>query len=393
MRILVVQESDWLDRGPLQSHHLMERLSKRGHQILVIDTDIRTKNEDKIILSRRKIFNHIHKVIDDADITIIRPSILRVPVLDYISLVWTHDREIKKQVEDFKPDVIVGFGILNANIAIDVAKKKDIPFIYYIIDELHRLVPQKSFQFLAKFIESKNMEESDGVIAINEALRDYTIEMGADSSKTAVIRAGVELERFRSANGTLIREKYGLEKNDVILFFMGLLYSFSGLKEVAMEMAKPGNSSIKLLILGKGDLRNDLLDLVRQYGLEKKIIMVDWVPYDKVPSFIAASDVCILPAHNNGIMRNIVPIKMYEYMAMGKPVIATKLPGLIIEFGRDHGVIYVDRPEDTLMKAIELINSGGIQELGSNAKKFVEKNSCDDVTNQFECILEAVHGR
>jgi len=51
---------------------------------------------------------------------------------------------------------------------------------------------------------------------------------------------------------------------------------------------------------------------------------------------------------------------MYEYMAMGKPVITTKLPGVIAEFGGGHGVVYVDKPEDALWKAVELIESGRI---------------------------------
>ena len=49
--------------------------------------------------------------------------------------------------------------------------------------------------------------------------------------------------------------------------------------------------------------------------------------------------ICLLPAHKNEIMMNIVPIKIYEYMAMGKPVIATKLPGLVKEFGEDSGIL------------------------------------------------------
>jgi glycosyltransferase involved in cell wall biosynthesis len=44
-------------------------------------------------------------------------------------------------------------------------------------------------------------------------------------------------------------------------------------------------------------------------------------------------------------MRDIVLIKLYEYMAMGKPVITTKLPGVMQEFGEDHGVVYVDKME------------------------------------------------
>jgi hypothetical protein len=43
MKILVVQESDWLEKGPHQSHHLMERMSARGHEVRVIDFEIQWK--------------------------------------------------------------------------------------------------------------------------------------------------------------------------------------------------------------------------------------------------------------------------------------------------------------------------------------------------------------
>ena len=89
-------------------------------------------------------------------------------------------------------------------------------------------------------------------------------------------------------------------------------------------------------------------------------------------------------------MRDIVPIKMYEYMAMGKPVITTKLPGVMKEFGDDHGVIYVDRPEDALKKAVEMIDNGTIEEQGFKARRFVEKYSWDDIVDEFERVLEEV---
>jgi len=70
------------------------------------------------------------------------------------------------------------------------------------------------------------------------------------------------------------------------------------------------------------------------------------------------------PAHNNEMMHDIVPIKLYEYMGCGKPVITTRLPGVMREFGEDHGIIYVDKAEDALKKAIELIENGTVKEDG-----------------------------
>ena len=86
MRILVVQESDWFDRGPHQSHHLMERLSVRGHEIRVIDYEIGwKKHQNKELISHREIFTNVHKAIDKGNVTVIRPSIIKLPVLEYLS--------------------------------------------------------------------------------------------------------------------------------------------------------------------------------------------------------------------------------------------------------------------------------------------------------------------
>lgn len=85
-----------------------------------------------------------------------------------------------------------------------------------------------------------------------------------------------------------------------------------------------------------------------------------------------------------------MPIKLYEYMAMGKPVITTRLPGVMTEFGGDNGVIYVDTPEDVLKKAIVLVKNESAKEEGIKARMFVEKYSWDSITDEFERVLEDV---
>lgn len=391
MRILVVQESDWIARGPHQSHHLMERLSKRGHEIRVVDFEILWREkETKSLISRRQVFEGVHKAIKDGAVTVIRPAIIKLPVLDYISLVYTHRAEIQRQINEFKPDVIIAFGILNANIAFRIAEKNGIPSIYYIIDELHRLVPEKAFKALAKFVEKQNMKIADKVVSINEGLREYTIEMGATEEKTEVIRAGVDLERFVSDGRDEVRKRYGILDDDTVLFFMGWLYDFSGLKEVAMELARCENNHIKLLVVGKGDLWDVLQEIRKNCALEKKLIMVDWIPYEDVPKYLSASDICILPAYNNDIMRNIVPIKMYEYMAAKKPVIATCIYGITKEFGDNNGVLYVDKPEEVVWNAIKLSEYKGIIKEGLKARNFVEKLSWNSIVDSFKGILVGV---
>ena len=165
--------------------------------------------------------------------------------------------------------------------------------------------------------------------------------MGANPEETYVVRAGIDLERYDpNMDGSEIRERYGIKEDDSVLFFMGWLYDFSGLKEVATELSKIADEkpNIKLLIVGDGDAFDDLQRIREEYHLENQIILTGKQPYESIPSFIASSDVCLLPAYNNETMRDIVPIKLYKYMAMGKPVITTKLPGVMKESGEGRGL-------------------------------------------------------
>jgi len=390
MKILLLQETDWLKRNPAQQHHLAETLSLRGHEIRAIDYELLWRTQGKRELySKRTIFDNISKIYEGAKITVIRPGIMKFPWLDYVSLVFSHKKEIERQMNEFKPDAIVGCGILNSYLAARVANRKGIAFLYYWIDVLDRLIPFKPFRIIGKFVESRSLKRADRILVINDKLRDYVLRLGAPPERTQVLRAGVDTGQFRlDRDGAAIRQQYGFTKEDSIFFFMGWLYNFSGLKEVALQLAKTHNDNLKLLIVGEGDAYEELQRIRDKYNLQDRLILTGKKPYQEIPSFIAASNICLLPAYPwEKIMQDIVPIKMYEYMAMKKPVIATRLPGVMEEFGEGNGVVYIDKPENAVAKALELVQNGTLEELGSKARSFVERYSWDNITDEFEKIL------
>lgn len=393
MNILLVQDSDWLLRGPHQQHHLMEKLALKGHEIRVIDYEILWKARGKKQLySGRQVLDNVSKVHQGAEVTVIRPGIIKIPWLDYLSLLFTHRKEIERQIKEFFPDVIIGLGILNAFLAVKAAKRNKIPFVYYWIDVLHRLIPFRPFHPVAKIVESKTLKQADRVLAINDNLKSYITKIGAPPERTQVLRAGIDIEQFNPIdNGNTIREQYGLKENDIVLFFMGWLYHFSGLKEVAARLAEAKDNNLKLLIVGEGDAYDELQQIQRKYNLQDRVILTGKKPYQEIPGFIAACDVCLLPAYpTEKIMQDIVPIKIYEYMAMAKPVVSTRLPGMVKEFGEGNGVVYVNEPEDVVTKAIRLIQDGSLKELGAKARSFAERYSWDNITDEFEKILGEV---
>ena len=393
MNILVVQDTDWLVRGPHQQHHLMERLALKGHKVRVIDYEILWRVQGtKRVCSKRQVFRDVSKIYHGAEITLIRPGIIKIPWLDYVSLLCTYKKEIEQQIKEFLPDVIVGLGILSSYLAAKAAKRNAIPFVYYWIDVLHRLIPSKVLQPAAKVLERITLKRADRVLVINEELRNCVVGFGSPPEHTLILRTGISIEQFSPLiNGTAIREHYGLKEDDIVLFFMGWLYHFSGLKEVAQQLAKMSDNRLKLLIVGEGDAYDELRHIQGEYNLQNRVILTGKKPYQEIPVLIAASDICLLPAYaKEKVMRDIVPIKMYEYMAMAKPVISTRLPGIVKEFGEGNGVVYVDKPEDVAEEAIELIRSSNLKDIGAKARCFVERYNWQNTTDEFERILEKV---
>ena len=301
MNILFTQETDWIQRNPAQQHHLAEMLSLRGNEIRVIDFPFlwRAQKKRKLI-SNREIFNNITKIHVNAQVQIIRPSIVQIALLDYVSLLYSHRKELLRQINEFHPDVIVGWGILNSYLAKNISRKNDVPFIYYWIDVLDRLIPIKAFGKFGKIVESRTLRQADRIITINERLSEYVIKLGAPKGRIKVIRAGIDNRRFNPSNyieeRKYVRKNFGISEKDTVLFFMGWLYNFSGLKEVCKKLLSSNNKDIKIMIVGEGDAYNELNDISKGVA---NIILTGKKPYDEIPSLIAASDLCMLPAYRD----------------------------------------------------------------------------------------------
>ncbi|MBI2852123.1 MAG: glycosyltransferase family 4 protein [Chloroflexi bacterium] len=393
MKLLFIQETDWIKRNPLPQHHMAELLALRGHEIRAIDYEFLWRTQGKKeLFSKRQVFDNITRVHTGGSVTVIRPGIVKVPAIEYFSLIFTHRAEIQRQIDEFKPDVIVGLGILNAFLAARAARRRGIPFIYYWLDVLHWLIPFKPFHALGELIERRTLRLADRVVVVSDRLKEFVTGMGASPGKMNVIRPGISLEQFNPAvSGEAIRKQLGIGKEDIVLFFMGWLYHFAGLKEIALELARRKRENVKLVIAGEGDAYEDLLRIQGEYNLQDRLIMVGQRPHEDMSALIAAADVCLLAADpREKLMRDGLPQKIFEYLAMGKPMIATRLPGVMKEFGEGNGVVYVDRPEDAVDKALELVNSGQAKKLGKKARKSVKRYDWDKIVDRFEEILEEV---
>jgi glycosyltransferase involved in cell wall biosynthesis len=394
MKILLVQDMDWRKKGPWQQHHLMEKLSLRGHEIHVIVFEHLWHEEKGPFFAKQVRIEHFNRIYEGAEVTYIRPSFIRFPVLDYISFLLTSRRAIKNEIATFDPDLILGFSSVLSNYwGMLLAKKSEIPFVYYWYDIIHVLNVPKPYGSLAFRIEKRIIQGSTHVVTINAALTEYLLTIGAPPSKTDTIPGGVDLTRFdpQRIDPQKMRQRYGFGDGDIVLFFMGWIYPFSGLREVATDVVNLADlhPHFKMLVVGRGPGLAWLEEFVREHDAQDRIILPGYRPYEEIPQLIAAADICLLPAYDNEEMRHIVPIKIYEFLAMGKPVISTMLNGVMKEFETGNGVMYVDKPEAVVVQAAAL-SKVQLQQESEKALNFIKRHDWDAITVDFEALLASV---
>ena len=152
------------------------------------------------------------------------------------------------------------------------------------------------------------------------------------------------------------------KKDDVFnVLFMGKYTPLHGIKYIveAAEILKDHND-IKFTFIGKGQLYPTIRKSVREKGLDN-IEFIEWVEYEKLPDYIARTDVCLGIFNNSGKASRVIPNKVFQAMAMGKPVVATRVGGIpeLVVDGQTGLLCEAENPENLAQNIIKLADQNG----------------------------------
>jgi glycosyltransferase involved in cell wall biosynthesis len=395
MKFLVLQETDWLNRGPHIQHHLMERISVNHNiTVTVFDYDIDHKEPFTSRFETRKRYTNIQKTINKPNkITIFRSAYLRIPFLQRLSSMGTLFFSILQEIRSEKPVMIINYSLTNGLIGWFFAKLFHIPFVFHYIDILHELIPIAYARRFAHVISRFLLLHSDHVIVLNDIHRRYIMNEGVDSSIITVIKTGISLKNTTINQGKLtqLRKQFNIKSSDFVIFFMGYLYDFAGLIEIIKFYNQDVQSKalpLKFVMLGDGGIYNDLRKLKEDLHADW-VILAGRVPYFEIAEYIELADLCLLSFKINKITREISPIKIFEYMAQKKPALSTKLPGIYIDIKDNNGVYFTDTQEELIQKIRELsVKKEELRRVGEIGYKFVKDNfDWDIIINEFKELL------
>jgi glycosyltransferase involved in cell wall biosynthesis len=220
--------------------------------------------------------------------------------------------------------------------------------------------------FFIKKAERLATKYSDQIISVTPQISSYLNQhFYCPNEKVEVVSNGVNIKKFypikEEALLSNLKKRLGLTRNEIVLAFVGNLAPWQGVEDlirVAPEVVKK-NKDIKFLIIGDGILKNEFEKEVHRLSLSDHFIFTGMVDYEKIPIYINIADICILLKKR--LRSGYSPIKFYEYMACGKPIIASRVEGL--EIIETEGLGLLIEPED--MKSLE----EGIYELIKDPEK------------------------
>jgi len=379
MNILVLQETDWLTRGPHSQHHIFEKLSEKPSILItVIDYDIDKLQNFRSSYVKKQIFHNIHRVSNDSNIKIIRTAHLQIPFLRRITSLITNFFEILRVFRKNKPDIIVSFSITNGFIGLILAKLFKIPFLFFYIDILHEIVPIPYVKKLARIVVRFTLKHSDKVLVHTKIQYKYLLNEGISPENIEVSPDGISLENtiVNKRRYDLLKSKHYIHNNDFVIFFMGYLYEFAGLKEIIdyyNSKVNVNNLNLKFLILGDGGIYNFLQNYIKKVKANW-VILAGRVPYIEIKEYIELADLCLLSFAINDITKEILPIKILEYMAMKKPILTNSLPGVVYELKRDSDLIFAKNQEELIKMIGELIpQKENLKKIGQKGYELVKK--------------------
>ena len=245
--------------------------------------------------------------------------------------------------------------------------------------------------------ERLNLDAAARIFVVSEVERRNLEARGVHSEKIVVNPNGVDVERFRpGVGGAETRRELGIKDDEVVAGFVGTFGPWHGVEKLAEAIKGIGaNLPVRFLLVGSGGLHAEVEKQLESETKAGRVIFTGAVAHDRVPKLLDACDILVAPhvplADGSEFFGS--PTKIFEYMAMGKGIVASRL-GQIGEVLVDEETALLVEPGNAgeLRNAIvRLIESETLRtHLGTRAREVAEREHT--WTHNARRVLEAYQG-
>jgi glycosyltransferase involved in cell wall biosynthesis len=345
--------------GPIKVFELTKNLTKRGHRVYLFIP--------KIGYPEQQTTAHVFPV-----------PFINLPVLRFISFqvlafLWALRVALRKD----HPDIIY-VRIMWSFIPMVLGRVLSVPVMLEINDSPHQAYAAITNSFkrtVVHLIDKISFHLSDHILPVTQKIAEnmHTLE-GIPWRKLTVLPSGTNIDLFHPMDKRQCCLKLGLDESLTYIGFIGTFFRHQGIDTLidAAPAIIQKYPQVRFLVLGDGPMRVAWSQKIDDNALSAYFLFPGNVPYEEVPPYCGVMDVCVAPFLKEAVERS--PVKIFDYLACGKPVVATDV-GETSGFFADSGAVMIVPPEDpaALAQGLNYLleNKALREDMGKTGRAFV----------------------
>jgi glycosyltransferase involved in cell wall biosynthesis len=180
-----------------------------------------------------------------------------------------------------------------------------------------------------KTFHKKIWQKAKALIVLTSFIKKRLVEAGISENKILIVPDGVDLEKFViDVSKQEAQERLNLPKDKKIILYSGsfYLYDWKGIA-ILLEAVKYFEKDWVLILVGGN--KNEIEEIRKKYNLDK-VLLIERRPHSEIPYYLKAADVLVIPNKKGDQFSEeyTSPLKLFEYMASGVPIVASDLPSI-----------------------------------------------------------------
>ena len=245
--------------------------------------------------------------------------------------------------------------------------------------------------WVGRALTGRYLRNADRIIAETQDLKSAMVDhWRIPEQRISVVALGVDRDLFRPSDQSAARRTLGISPTATVLLYSGVIDQTHNLRPVAAALGGVKMRDMELHIIGDGVLRAEL----EQIAAERRtpVRFHGRVPYERVPEYIAAADLCLAPYEPDAFPGGVVAyssLKIPEYMSVGRPVVSVP-SGRVLELVNDGetGFLFANNESEWLHFLQNVPDRERLSAMGEAALES-ELDSWDDVARSYLKIGQA----
>jgi glycosyltransferase involved in cell wall biosynthesis len=315
-----------------------------GHEVLLIGPGVAARGGSKEAKSEKYLWIK---------------RLLKGPFYELVEIAYNFIgyNSIRKAIKTFKPDILYDRYITFNYSAVAAARHYGLP-IFLEVNAPLALERDKEpdetlyFKTLAYALEKKICCDATKTVVVSTPLKDYLTSIGVPAQTIKVLPNGVNTATFfPKKKSSQLLHKLNLSQNDIVTGFVGFLRPWHGLELLldAFKIVTNDFPGCNLLLVGDGPIRESIENTIARLDLKEQVTITGRIPHSRVSDYVALFDIAVTPKATFYAS----PMKIIEYMAQKKPVIAPDMSNIrdLISHGHEG---YLFEPNDPVSLASAL---------------------------------------